>query len=390
MASDSDLERTEAASARRLQQAREDGNVPRSRELSTFAVTMTGVALLLLLGGRLSDAMRQMAAHVFTFDGVTVHDPALALERFKEAVLLTLWQLLPLFAGLALVAALVPILLGGWNYSLKPVMPKFSKLNPFTGIKRLFSLNALTEGIKAILKSMLIGGVACWVIWNERMELIGLVSMPLESAMAKLIDLTGHTFLIVAGAMILLVVLDVPYQLWQYFKQLRMTKEEVKREYKEQEGSPEVKGRIRQLQREAARRRMMQEVPNANVIVTNPTHYAVAIKYTEDMQAPTILAKGSLKLAERIIEVGHEHKVTVMRVPSFTRALYFNAEIGDEVPSRLYSAAAQVLAYVYQLNVYQSSGGIAPVFPDQLDVPAELDPQHKHPPEAEADSATRH
>ncbi|MDN0082591.1 flagellar biosynthesis protein FlhB [Crenobacter sp. SG2305] len=388
MASDSDLERTEAASARRLQQAREDGNVPRSRELSTFAVTMTGVALLILLGGRLADFLQQLAQHAFTFDQATVRDTATALERFKDAMFQTLWQLLPIFVGLLLVAALVPILIGGWNYSLKPVMPKFSKINPFTGIKRLFSINAATEGLKAILKSMLIGGVACWVIWNERMELVGLVNMPLKSALAKLIDLMSHTFLIVSGAMILLVVLDVPYQLWQYYKQLRMTKEEVKREYKEQEGSPEVKGRIRQLQREAARRRMMQEVPNANVIVTNPTHYAVAIKYTEDMRAPRVLAKGSLKVAERIIEIGREHKVTVMRVPSFTRALYFNAEIGDEVPSRLYSAAAQVLAYVYQLNVYQSSGGIAPVFPDQLDVPTDLDPQHNQPPEA--DSATRH
>jgi len=384
MASDSDLERTEAASARRLQQAREDGNVPRSRELSTFAVTMTGVALLILLGGHLADFMKQLAQHAFTFDQATLRDTASVLERFKEAVFQTLWQLLPLFAGLVLVAALVPLLIGGWNYSLKPVMPKFSKLNPFSGIKRLFSINAATEGLKAILKSMLIGGVACWVIWNERMELVGLISMPLGSALAKLIDLMSHTFLIVAGAMTLLVVLDVPYQLWQYYKQLRMTKEEVKREYKEQEGSPEVKGRIRQLQREAARRRMMQEVPNANVIVTNPTHYAVAIKYTEDMRAPRILAKGSLKLAERIIEIGREHKVTVMRVPSFTRALYFNAEIGEEVPSRLYSAAAQVLAYVYQLNVYQSSGGIAPVFPDRLDVPADLDPQHDKPPEADS------
>jgi flagellar biosynthetic protein FlhB len=177
--------------------------------------------------------------------------------------------------------------------------------------------------------------------------------------------------------MLLLVVLDVPFQLWQYHKNLRMTKDEVKQEYKQQEGSPEVKGRIRQLQREAARKRMMQEIPNANVIVTNPTHYAVAFKYDEEMAAPVLIAKGSLKLAERIINAGQEHRIAILRAPSFARALYFNVELGEQIPSQLYTAAAQVLAYIHQLKHFEQSGGLAPVFPEQLDVPAELDPESK-------------
>ncbi|WP_434630079.1 flagellar biosynthesis protein FlhB [Chromobacterium sp. CV08] len=379
MAEDSDLERTEPASAKRLSMAREDGNIPRSRELSTFAVTMAGVSLLMVLGGKmgrfLGDTMRQL----LTFNQATVQTTEPALLRMKESLFGALWQLAPFFGGLALVALLTPMLVGGWNLTTKALEPNFGKLNPLPGIKRLFSLNAATEGLKAILKSVLIGGIATWYIWKERGEIIGLLAMPLESGILKMTDLIIRTFFIVTSAMLLLVAIDVPYQLWSYYKKLRMTKEEVKQEYKEAEGSPEVKGRIRQMQREAARKRMMQEVPKANVIVTNPTHFAVALKYDDGMRAPQVVAKGSLKLAERIVDTGKDSHVPVMRSPSFARALYFNAELGEDIPAQLYAAAAQVLAYVFQLQQYQTVGGVAPVFPDQLEVPAELDPYSKRP-----------
>ncbi|OHX13989.1 flagellar biosynthesis protein FlhB [Chromobacterium sphagni] len=379
MAEDSDLERTEPASAKRLSMAREDGNIPRSRELSTFAVTMAGVSLLMVLGGKMASFLGDTMRHLLTFDQSTVQSTEPVLLRFKEAIFGALWQLAPFFAGLALVALFVPMLIGGWNLTLKAVGPNFGKLNPLPGIGRLFSLNSAAEGLKAILKSMLIGGIATWYIWRERGEIIGLLAMPLESGILKMTDMIIHTFFIVASAMILLVALDVPYQLWTYYKKLRMTKEEVKQEYKEAEGSPEVKGRIRQMQREAARKRMMQEVPKANVIVTNPTHFAVALKYDEGMRAPQVIAKGSLKLAEKIIDTGKDCRVPVMRSPSFARALYFNAELGEDIPAPLYAAAAQVLAYIFQLQQYQAVGGMAPVFPDKLEVPAELDPYSKRP-----------
>lgn len=377
MAEDSDLERTEPASAKRLQTARDDGNIPRSRELSTFAVTMTGVALLMALGGKLGTSLMVMMKQLLIFDQHTVQQAEPAIIRFKEAMFGMLWQLLPIFGGLAIVAVATPILIGGWNFTLAPLEPKLTKLNPASGIKRIFSLNAATEGLKAILKSMLIGGVAVWIIWRERTDILGLLSMPLEAGILKMTDMLISTFFIVTAGMLMLVVIDVPFQLWNYHKQLRMTKEEIKQEYKEMEGSPEVKGRIRQLQREAARKRMMQEIPKANVIVTNPTHYAVALKYEEGMQAPEIVAMGTLKLAEKIIATGKEHKVTVMRSPSFARALYFHGELGREIPARLYTAAAQILAYVYQLRAYEYNGGLAPVYPDQLEVPADLDPESK-------------
>ncbi|QEL54231.1 flagellar biosynthesis protein FlhB [Chromobacterium paludis] len=379
MAEDSDLERTEPASDKRLSMAREDGNIPRSRELSTFAITMTGVSLLMVFGGRIAVFLRETMRQLLTFDQASVHNTETALLHFREAIFGALWQLAPIFGGLALVAVFTPMLVGGWNLTFKAVEPNFGKMNPLPGIKRIFSLNAATEALKAILKSLLIGGIATWYIWKEREEVIGLIAMPLDASILKMSDMIIRTFFIVTAAMILLVAIDVPYQLWSYYKKLRMTKEEIKQEFKEAEGSPEVKGRIRQLQREAARRRMMQEVPKANVIVTNPTHFAVALKYDENMRAPQVVAKGSLKLAEKIIDTGKDSRVPVMRSPRFARALYFNAEMGEEIPAALYAAAAQVLAYVFQLQQYQSVGGVAPVFPDQLDVPDELDPYSKRP-----------
>ncbi|TDR82667.1 flagellar biosynthesis protein FlhB [Paludibacterium purpuratum] len=377
MAEDSDLERTEAATGKRLEEARSQGNIPRSRELSTFALTMTGVAMLMSQGGKLSHYIMDLTRRVLTFDHAALLSPDNMLERFKDAIFGTLWQMAPILGTLFFVALFVPMLIGGWNFTTKAVEPNFGKFNLISGLGRLVSLNSATEALKAILKSLLIGGVATTVLWKQRQEIIGIGQMPLESGLAKLVDMMIHNFFIIAGAMILLVAIDAPYQLWSYHKKLRMTKDEVKREYKEQEGSPEVKGKIRQMQREAARRRMMQAVPTANVIVTNPTHYAVALLYKEGMRAPQVVAKGSLILAEKIIDLAQENRIAIMRVPSFARALYFNTEPGDEIPSRLYAAAAQVLAYVHQLKLYEINGGLAPVYPDQIEVPADLDPQSK-------------
>lgn len=376
-AEDSDAERTEQPSARRLEQAREEGNIPRSRELATFAVTMTGLVMLMVQGESLAHFLMDLMRRVFTFDQTIFHGDQPILRLLRGAFLDTMMQLAPIFGALMVAAFVIPLLVGGWNVSTKALGPNFGKLNPATGIKRMFSLQAAGEGGKAVLKSMLIGGLGTWTIWNQRAEVIGLINMPLEAGMAHLAQLLIHTFLIVISALLLLVVVDVPLQLWQYHKQLRMTKEELKREYKEQEGSPELKGRIRQLQREAARKRMMTEVPKANVIVTNPTHYAVAIKYDEGMRAPQVVAKGALKLAERIIDLGKDNRVAIMRVPSFTRAVYFTTDIGQDISPQLYAAAAQVLAYVYQLKGYETNGGLAPVFPEALEVPPELDPETK-------------
>ncbi|MCG9082535.1 flagellar biosynthesis protein FlhB [Laribacter hongkongensis] len=382
MAEDSDLERTEEATPRRREQAREEGQVPRSRELATFTVTMTGVAMLAAYGGVLYQQLKELFARTLTFTRATLDAEDAAQLALRGGLTDGLVSILPILGVLFVLALVTPALIGGWNLSWKAVEPKFSKINPLSGIKRIFSVQGAIEGAKAILKSLLIGGVATWVIWNERAELVSLTRLSLDQALARAVDLTLHTLLIVAGAMVLLVLIDVPFQLWQYSKNLRMTKEDVKKEMKESEGSPEVKGRIRQLQREAARRRMMSDVPNASVVITNPTHYAVALRYEDGMAAPKVIAKGSMKVAERIIELARENRVTILRAPPFARALYFNAEIGDDIPAALYSAAAQVLAYVFQLRAYEKHGGIAPVYPDKLPVPPDLDPQTRQTPPA--------
>jgi flagellar biosynthesis protein FlhB len=239
----------------------------------------------------------------------------------------------------------------------------------------MVSMGSLVEMAKATLKSGLIGGISGAVLWHERDEFMALITMPPDTGMAYLWQMMRFTLLMAIGAMAIIVLIDVPYQLWDYYKGLRMTKDEVKREMKEQEGSPEIKGRIRQLQREAARRRMMSAIPKADVIVTNPTHYAVAIQYTAKMRAPIVVAKGSFLLAERIIEIARENRVAIVRTPPFARALYHHAELGEEIPSALYTAAAEVLAYIYQLKEYRRHGGEEPLLNTDLPVPKELDPE---------------
>ncbi|MCK6437226.1 flagellar biosynthesis protein FlhB [Rivihabitans pingtungensis] len=379
MSEESDLEKTEEPSEQKLRQAREDGQVPRSRELATFAVTMTGVGLLVVLGSHIVDAINTIIRREFTFDQKTLLQEGVINEHFRQGMFDMLLVLAPILGAL-MVAAIGPsLLLGGWNFTLNSIGFKFNKLNPAPGIKRMFSVAALMEGGKAVLKSTLIGGVSTWIIWREMGEIMQLITLPLDESIAQTMALTVHTTFLVTSTLLLLVLIDVPFQWWNFRKGLRMTKEEVKQENKNSEGSPEVKGRIRQLQREAARKRMMGAVPEASVVVTNPTHYAVAMKYEDGMGAPKVLAKGKLRTAERIIELAKEHKITIMRAPPFARALYHNTEIGQEIPHQLYTAAAQILAYVFQLKHYNAHGGMAPVYPDDLPVPRELDPESKTP-----------
>lgn len=378
MAEDSDQERTEDASPRRLEEARRKGNIARSRELVTFAVLMSGLSTLVFMGDHFFAQLAQITRKSLTFDRTQLRHPQQMVELLQQFSFDTLQAFMPFLLAVTLAAALSPMLLGGWLFTTEPLSPDFSKLDPVGGLKRMFSISALTEMLKAILKSGLIGGVAVYVIWKERGEFIGLSAESLESSFAHTAHLVGFTMEMVVGSMIVLVVFDVPFQLWNYSRSLRMTKEELRQESKESEGDPHIKGRIRAMQREAARRRMMAEVPKADVIVTNPTHYAVALRYqSSSMAAPTVVAKGAHLVAERIIELARENNVAILRTPPFARALYFNAELGQEIPARLYTAAAEVLAYVYQLKHYQTEGGIAPTEPSELPVPLDMDPETK-------------
>jgi flagellar biosynthetic protein FlhB len=311
----------------------------------------------------------------------TSFDSGRLVERFSDQMLDILIAFSPFLILMFAVALVTPMLVSGWLFTWKSVAPDFKRLNPLTGIGRIFSLNSLVELSKALLKATLIGGVGVWTMWHNKEAVLSLISMPVAAGAADMGELVITSFIAIAGSMVLIAAVDVPFQLWEHHRKLKMTKEEVRQENKETEGDPHVKGRIRAQQRAMARKRMMAEIPKADVIITNPTHYSVALKYEEGkMGAPRLVAKGAHLLALKIRELGQEHQVPVLEAPPLARALYHHAELGDEIPQPLYNAVAEVLAYVYQLRRHREGGGHAgdagsqPKAPDALMVPAELDP----------------
>jgi flagellar biosynthetic protein FlhB len=372
---DSDLEKTESPSQRRLDQAREEGQVARSRELSTFAVLMVGGAGLWMMGATLSQNLIDLLRTGLTLDKETAFNSALLLPRLHDLSVSVLLAFLPLLGLLLLVAVFSPLLLNGWLFTLKPLQPNLAKLNPVSGITRMFSTNSLMELGKAIAKALVVGGVGALVVWHNREAVLMLVSEPVHLAIPHLGSLVWGCFAAIMGGMLLIVAVDVPFQLWEHNRKLKMTKEEVRQEMKETEGDPQVKARVRSMQREMARRRMMAEIPTADVVVTNPTHYSVALKYRENkMRAPIVVAKGSHLMAAKIKEIAKENNVPILEAPPLARALHKHCDLGEAIPEALFTAVAEVLAYVYQLRRYKQVGGVYPETPHDLPVPKELDP----------------
>lgn len=380
MSEESDLEKTEPASPRKLEKSRDDGQVPRSAELSTFAVLIAAGGSLWLMGDHLTGQLTSLMKDGMRVPRDVAFDSGLLFERLFGQSLHTLFAFVPFLIVMFLVAMAAPMLISGWLFTWKSLAPDFKRLNPISGVGRMFSWNSLIELTKALLKATLIGGVGAWTIWHHKEAVLSLIAAPLAMGAGHMGDLVVMSFLAIAGTMILIAAVDVPFQLWDHHRKLRMTKEEVRKENKETDGDPYIKARIRAQQREMSRKRMMAEIPKADVIVTNPTHYAVALKYEEGkMRAPRVVAKGSHLLALKIREVGAQHKVPLLEAPPLARALYRHAELGDEVPQALYNAVAEVLAYIYQLRRHREYGGKAPHMPDALAVPAELDPEHTMP-----------
>ena len=375
MAEDSDLEKTEEPTSRRIEQAREKGQVPHSRELGTFLVLIVAGATFWMMGGWLMRRSMAIVKNGFTVESEVMREPALMLPRLAEISGDALFAFSPLLGLILLAAVLPPFFLNAWVFSPQALVPDFNRLNPLTGFGRMFSWNSLMELGKAVLKAGLLGGVAVALVWKQRDEIFGLLSEPLDAGLVHAGNLVSFSFLIMAATLVLVVAADVPFQLWQYFDKLKMTKEEVKQEMKEMMGDPHVKGRIRSLQMQAARKRMMAAVPTANVVVTNPTHFAVALAYQTGMAAPKVVAKGAGAIALRIRELAHENVVPIIEAPPLARALYKHAELDSEIPSALYSAVAEVLAYIYQLANWRQVGGIYPVPPRDLPVPPELVPE---------------
>lgn len=375
MAEDSDLEKSELPSQRRLDQAREKGQVARSRELSTFAVLLAGGGTLWFMGATFTQHMTESLRTALSINKELAFNTQLLIPRLYDLALATLLTFSPLLLVVLLAAAFSPLLLNGWLFSVQALQPNFSKLNPFSGIARMFSVQSLVELSKAIAKSILVGGIAAWVIWHNKELVMGLSTQSIDAGIPEMGHLISSSLMAVIGAMLLIVMIDVPFQLWDHNKKLMMTKEEVRQESKETEGDPMVKGRIRSLQREAARRRMMSAIPTADVVVTNPTHFAVALKYTDKgTGAPVVVAKGSHLLAVRIREIAQDNHVPILEAPPLARALHKHTELGESIPEALYTAVAEVLAYIYQLRRYEKHGGARPQEPMDLPVPDELDP----------------
>jgi flagellar biosynthetic protein FlhB len=375
MAEDSDLEKTESPSQRRIDQARENGQVARSRELSTFVILLVGGAMLWFMGASFSQHMVESLRTGLTLNKELAFNSSLMIPRLYDLTVDALITFAPLLLAIVIAAAFSPLLLNGWLFSFEALQPQFSRMNPIAGIGRMFSMHSVVELSKAIGKSILIGGVAVWVIWHNKDMVMALGTQSVDAAIPQMGHLVGASYMAIVGSMLLIVMIDVPFQLWEHNKKLMMTKEEVRQEAKETEGDPMVKGRIRSLQREAARRRMMSAIPTADVVVTNPTHYAVALKYSDKgMSAPVVVAKGSHLLALRIREIAEENHVPILEAPPLARALHKHTDLGEAIPEALYGAVAEVLAYVFQLRRYEKQGGARPQEPSDLPVPSALDP----------------
>jgi len=375
MADDSDAEKTEPASAKRLEQAREEGDVPRSREVATFTVLMAAGACLWFTGsGMVRDLSAAMVSGL-ALDREQVFNTDVLIHRVGVDVGRVLLACLPMGVAVMVVALASPLLVGGWLFSGKAIAPNFAKLNPFNGLVNMVSSNALVELVKAIAKTLVVGLVAWLVVMHQKEAVLGLAMEPLKLGSVHLMSMLSSSFMFIVGALGFIAAVDGPYQMWHYANKLKMTRQELIQEHKESNGNPQIKAKIRQLQREAARRRMMADVPTADVIVTNPTHYAVALKYGEGMRgAPRVVAKGTDEVAAKIREIGKENKVAILEAPALARALHKHTDIGDEIPEALYSAVAEVLAYVFQLRMYSRGSGKYPDRPTKVDVPPELDP----------------
>lgn len=365
-------DRTLPATPRRIEKAREEGQVARSRELASLIVVGAAFGTLALTGPALWDASLGLIREGLTFDAVGAHTPDRALDRLSGLGVKALAAYGPFLLVMLAAAAAAPLALGGWLFTWKPLQPNFGRIDPLGGLGKLVSREAWLELAKSTLKALGVGGIAAWATWNVVPQLAATASTGgLSSAFALSVQalVFGGTALL--GALALLAVIDVPITLRNHAVRLRMTPQELRDEHRETEGDPQLKGRIRQQQRAVARRRMMSKVPTATVVVTNPTHYAVAIDWKEGMRAPRVVAKGTAEVAQRIKEVARAAGVPLLEAPPLARALNRHVELDQEIPAALYQAVAQVLAWVFQVRAARP--GRYPQAPDVV-VPEGLDP----------------
>lgn len=362
-------EKTEAPSDKKLREAREKGQLPRSKELGTLLMTLIAAIWFVWMGPGMIDDMARLMTGGLQFDRDHAFDVKKTADLMWAQLAGALWFITPFLIVMTIVAVISNILVGGWLFSPQVLAPKFSKLNPIAGIGRMFSLNALMELTKALLKFVLMSVIAILFVYSVLHELRALGLVEANQGLALSGEELVYSFLIMSLGLIVVAMIDAPFQLWKHAEEMKMTLQEVKEEYKQTEGSPEIKGRIRRMQREMAMRRMMQDVPKADVIITNPEHYAVALQYDPTMSAPLVLASGIDFNAAQIRTIAQKHNINIVRSPALARALYYNADIGQTIPVSLFQAVAQIFMMLFQLRDKQRSD-----LPDfsELSVPTEL------------------
>lgn len=370
---DSSQEKTEEPTPRRLEKAREDGQIPRSRELTTTAVVLAGCLGLMYFGAYIAQRLMDVMRFNFNLDRESIFDPSLMFQHLGNSFGDALFSLIPLLAILLVAAIAGPIALGGWLFSAKSLAPKLDRINPLAGLKRMFSVKSLVELVKAIGKILLIIAVAYVLLSFTQDAWLGLAAEEVESAIAHSVTLSIRTAVILAASTIIIAAIDIPFQIHEHTKKLKMSRQDIKDEMKDTEGKPEVKGRIRQLQHEMAQKRMMASVPQADVVITNPTHFSIALKYDPaTMSTPVVLAKGVDNMAMKIREIARLNNIEFVEAPLLARAIYHTTEIDDEVPQGLYVAVAQVLAYVFQLREFRKGRGQRPDYPRKLEIPPDM------------------
>ncbi|NOH50259.1 flagellar biosynthesis protein FlhB [Vibrio rotiferianus] len=376
MAESDGQERTEEATPRRLQQAKEKGQVARSKELASASVLIVGAVSLMWFGESLARALFSIMSRLFALKRDEIYDVAKLFDIAGGALASLLLPLLLILLTLFIAAVIGAAGVGGISFSAEAAMPKLSKMNPLSGLKRMVGLQSWVELVKSILKVGLVTGVAIYLIQASQADLIQLSMDVYPQNIFHALDILLNFVLLISCSLLIVVAIDIPFQIWQHADQLKMTKQEVKDEYKDTEGKPEVKGRIRMLQREAAQRRMMADVPQADVIVTNPEHFSVALRYQQKTdRAPVVVAKGTDHLAMKIREIAREHDIAIVPAPPLARALYYTTELEQQIPDALFTAVAQVLAFVFQLKQYRKRGGQRPKLKDyELPIP----PEYRH------------
>lgn len=371
--SGSGQEKTEPASAKKLEDAREQGQVPRSRELSTLVMLLVSASTFLALGDKIVQGLLGLLRNHFVIDRQLIFNSALIPELFWRAVNEGIHILLPFFIIMVIAAVVAPLPMGGWNFSTKALMPKFDRLDPIKGLGKVFTWKGLIELVKSLVKFLIVATAGWYLLMNKLPHFLTLGDKPLVDALSELGSDLVWVYLLLSCTLIAIAAVDVPFQMWDFHRQQRMTRQEIKDEYKDTEGSPELKSKVRSRQREIAMRRMMEKVPKADVVITNPSHYAVALRYNQsNMGAPVVVASGVDLVALQIRRIAGAHDVPILEAPALARALYYSTKIDQEIPAGLYLAVAQVLAYVYQLKQYHAHGGLQPKPPGDLPIPDDL------------------